>query len=58
MRNMHVFDPNTLRAKGGVDKETGYKLDGDYFGLPWPCYGHGGNQASRHAHPVQQLAST
>ena len=39
MRNMHVFDVNTLRAKGGIDKETGYKLDGDYFGLPWPCYG-------------------
>jgi formate dehydrogenase major subunit len=39
MRNMHVFDINTLRAKGGIDKETGYKLDGDYFGLPWPCYG-------------------
>jgi len=39
MRNMNVFDVKTLRAKGGVDKETGYKLDGDYFGLPWPCYG-------------------
>jgi len=39
MRNMHVFDVKTLRAKGGIDKETGYKLDGDYFGLPWPCYG-------------------
>jgi formate dehydrogenase major subunit len=39
MRNMHVFDPTTLKAKGGVDKETGYKLDGEYFGLPWPCYG-------------------
>ena len=39
MRNMHVFDVNTLRAKGGIDKETGYKLDGDYFGLPWPCWG-------------------
>ena len=39
MRNMQVFDVKTLRAKGGVDKETGYKLDGDYFGLPWPCYG-------------------
>jgi formate dehydrogenase major subunit len=39
MRNMNVFDVNTLRAKGGVDKETGYKLDGDYFGLPWPCWG-------------------
>lgn len=39
MRNMNVFDVKSLRAKGGVDKETGYKLDGDYFGLPWPCYG-------------------
>ncbi|MGZ8259251.1 MAG: formate dehydrogenase subunit alpha [Caldimonas sp.] len=39
MRNMHVFDVKTLRANGGIDKETGYKLDGDYFGLPWPCYG-------------------
>lgn len=39
MRNMNVFDVRTLKAKGGVDKETGYVLDGDYFGLPWPCYG-------------------
>jgi formate dehydrogenase major subunit len=39
MRNMHVFDVKTLRANGGVDKVTGYSLDGDYFGLPWPCYG-------------------
>jgi len=39
MKNMNVFDVKTLRAKGGVDKDTGYKLDGDYFGLPWPCYG-------------------
>jgi len=40
MRNMNVFDVKTLRAKGGVDKETGYQLDGDYFGLPWPCWGN------------------
>lgn len=39
MRNMNVFDVKTLRAKGGTDKETGYSLDGDYFGLPWPCWG-------------------
>jgi formate dehydrogenase major subunit len=39
MRNMNVFDVKTLRARGGIDKETGYKLDGDYFGLPWPCWG-------------------
>jgi len=40
MRNMHAFDVKTLRAKGSVkDKETGYDLAGDYFGLPWPCYG-------------------
>ncbi|HVF63343.1 MAG TPA: formate dehydrogenase subunit alpha [Casimicrobiaceae bacterium] len=32
MQNMHTFDVKTLRAKGGP-------CDGDYFGLPWPCYG-------------------
>ena len=39
MRNMHLFDVKTLKSKGGVDKETGYDTAGDYFGLPWPCYG-------------------
>ena len=39
MRNMHLFDVRTLRCKGGKDPETGYDLTGDYFGLPWPCYG-------------------
>ncbi|MBK9340513.1 MAG: formate dehydrogenase subunit alpha [Rhodoferax sp.] len=40
MRNMHVFDVKTLKAKGNAkDKETGYDFTGDYFGLPWPCYG-------------------
>jgi len=39
MRNMNVFDVRTLRARGGVDAETGYVLDGDYYGLPWPCFG-------------------
>src|SRR2546426_9326553 len=39
MRNMQVFDVKTLRAKGGKDAKTGYDLTGDYFGLPWPCYG-------------------
>ena len=32
MKNMATFDVRTLRAKGGP-------CDGDYFGLPWPCYG-------------------
>jgi len=32
MKNMHTFDVKSLRAKGGP-------CDGDYFGLPWPCYG-------------------
>jgi formate dehydrogenase major subunit len=45
MRNMHVFDVKTLRAKGGKDAATGYDLTGDYFGLPWPCYG---NAALKH----------
>jgi formate dehydrogenase major subunit len=39
MRNMDKFDVKTLKSKGGKDKETGYDLSGDYFGLPWPCYG-------------------
>ncbi|QDF98865.1 formate dehydrogenase [Azoarcus sp. DD4] len=33
MKNMHTFDVKTLRAVGGP-------CDGDYFGLPWPCFGN------------------
>jgi formate dehydrogenase major subunit len=33
MKHMNTFDVKTLRAKGGP-------CDGDYFGLPWPCYGN------------------
>ena len=32
MKNMHTFDVKTLRANGGP-------CDGEYYGLPWPCYG-------------------
>jgi formate dehydrogenase major subunit len=32
MKNMATFDVKTLRAKGGP-------CDGDYYGLPWPCWG-------------------
>ena len=32
MKNMSTFDVKTLRARGGP-------CDGDYYGLPWPCYG-------------------
>ncbi|HQR11851.1 MAG TPA: formate dehydrogenase subunit alpha [Casimicrobiaceae bacterium] len=32
MKNMGTFDVKSLRARGGP-------CDGDYFGLPWPCYG-------------------
>lgn len=40
MRHMNAFDVKTLKCKGKVvDKETGYDMSGDYFGLPWPCYG-------------------
>ena len=39
MRNMHLFDVKTLKSKGGKDKDTGYDITGDYFGLPWPCFG-------------------
>ena len=40
MRLMGSFDVKSLKAKGSViDKETGYNIEGDYYGLPWPCYG-------------------
>ncbi|MDP3422751.1 MAG: formate dehydrogenase subunit alpha [Burkholderiaceae bacterium] len=40
MRNMGAFDIKTLKCKGKVvDKESGYDMSGDYFGLPWPCFG-------------------
>jgi formate dehydrogenase major subunit len=46
MRHMDAFDPRTLRCTTSViDKETGYDINGDYFGLPWPCPG---NAALKH----------
>ena len=32
MANQHTFDRTTLQAVGGP-------ADGDYYGLPWPCWG-------------------
>jgi len=32
MANQHTFDKTTLRALGGP-------ADGDFYGLPWPCWG-------------------
>jgi formate dehydrogenase major subunit len=32
MKHMNTFDPKTLKANGGP-------CSGEYFGLPWPCYG-------------------
>ena len=32
MQNQHTFDRTTLRAVGGP-------ADGEYYGLPWPCWG-------------------
>ena len=32
MKNQHTFDRTTLKAVGG-------EVDGDYYGLPWPCWG-------------------
>ena len=33
MANLHTFDKTTLQAVGGP-------VDGEYFGLPWPCWGN------------------
>jgi len=32
MENQHTFDKTTLQARGGP-------ADGEYYGLPWPCWG-------------------
>jgi len=32
MANQHTFDKTTLQAIGGP-------VDGEYYGLPWPCWG-------------------
>ncbi len=32
MAQQHTFDKTTLQAKGGP-------ADGEYYGLPWPCWG-------------------
>jgi len=32
MANQHTFDRTTLKALGGP-------ADGDYYGMPWPCWG-------------------
>jgi formate dehydrogenase major subunit len=32
MANQDKFDPITLKGKGG-------EVDGEYYGLPWPCWG-------------------
>ncbi len=32
MANKHTFNTTTLKAEGGP-------CDGDYYGLPWPCWG-------------------
>ncbi len=32
MQHQHTFDKTTLRARGGP-------LDGEYYGMPWPCWG-------------------
>ena len=48
MANQQYFDPTTLKAKGGP-------VDGDYYGLPWPCWGTARDEASRHAAALRHL---
>jgi formate dehydrogenase major subunit len=40
MRNMHLFDPKTLRPVAAKTRKPVTTSTGDYFGLPWPCYGN------------------
>ncbi len=40
MKHMGSFDVKTLKFKGSAkDEVSGVDLTGDYFGLPWPCWG-------------------
>ncbi len=50
MKNMSTFDVKSLRARGGP-------CDGDYFGLPWPCYGTPGTETPRFAQPVSDVTA-
>ena len=47
MKNMTTFDVKTLRARKGGP------CDGDYFGLPWPCYG-----TPELKHPARRISTT
>ncbi len=40
MELMGQFDVKTLKAKASVKAKNGYDIQGDYFGLPWPCFGN------------------
>ncbi len=48
MANQHTFDKTTLQAIGGP-------ADGDYYGLPWPCWGTRRDGPSRHAEPLRHV---
>ena len=50
MQHQDKFDLVSLRGAAGSPVEN------DFYGLPWPCWGHAGTQASRHPHPLQHLA--
>ena len=52
MKNQAKFDMLTMRAPKD-DPEVG----GDYYGLPWPCWGITGGQASGHAAALQHRSA-
>ena len=52
MNNQGKFDLVTLRAK--ADEPD---IGGDYYGLPWPCWGTPADQASGNAYALQHQPS-
>ena len=50
MENQHTFDKTTLRAVGGP-------CDGDYYGLPWPCWGTAEMKHPGTRQPLRHLAA-
>ncbi len=59
MRNMHVFDVQDAQGQGRQStRKPATTSTGDYFGLPWPCYGTPELKHPGIAQPLRHLAST
>ena len=49
----HMANQTRLRPGHAAGAEGRPEVGGDYYGLPWPCWGTPETQASRHPHALQ-----